>query len=87
MWVMVAANGLNVLFNWFLIYGACGFPELGLLGAGISTMGSRVVMALVLVGIFMYKGDFKTYRTNMFAGHVNRTDFAEMNRLGLPVSP
>ena len=86
MWVMVAANGLNVLFNWFLIYGACGFPELGLLGAGISTMGSRVVMALVLAGIFMYKGDFKTYRTNMFAGHVNRTDFAEMNRLGLPVA-
>lgn len=86
MWVMVAANGLNVLFNWFLIYGACGFPELGLLGAGISTMGSRVVMTLVLAGIFMYKGDFKTYRTNMFAGHVNRTDFAEMNRLGLPVA-
>lgn len=86
MWVMVAANGLNVLFNWFLIYGTCGFPELGLLGAGISTMGSRVVMALVLAGIFMYKGDFKTYRTNMFAGHVNRTDFAEMNRLGLPVA-
>ena len=43
-------------------------------------------MALVLAGIFMYKSDFKTYRSSMLEGHVNRSDFVEMNRLGLPVA-
>ena len=43
MWVMIGGNVVNILFNWLLIYGVGPFPELGLLGAGIYTMGWRVV--------------------------------------------
>mgnify|MGYP002726681999 FL=1 len=39
MWTMVGGNLLNILFNWLLIYGVGGFPEMGLLGAGIATLG------------------------------------------------
>ena len=33
MWIILAANTVNILGNYFLIYGNCGFPELGLIGA------------------------------------------------------
>ena len=86
MWVMVVGNVVNILFNWLLIYGVGGFPELGLLGAGISTMGSRVLMALSLVVILLVDKQYRMYRSDISAGRVNRPDFGEMNRLGWPVA-
>lgn len=86
MWVMVVGNVLNIFFNWLLIYGVGGMPELGLLGAGISTMGSRVLMALLLVVIMLVHKDFAGYRQGVARGCVNRHDFLEMNRLGWPVA-
>ena len=44
MFVILGGNVLNIFGNYVLIYGAFGMPELGLLGAGISTMVSRIVM-------------------------------------------
>lgn len=37
MWIILGADVLNILGNYLLIFGKFGFPELGLLGAGIST--------------------------------------------------
>lgn len=45
MWVMIAGNVFNIFFNWMLIYGVGPFPEMGLLGAGLATLGSRMLMA------------------------------------------
>lgn len=42
MYVMLSANVVNIIGNYFLIYGHGGFPELGLTGAGISTLFSRI---------------------------------------------
>ena len=86
MWVMIAGNLLNILFNWLLIYGIGPFPELGLIGAGLSTTGSRIFMALALVVILSARGEFKLYRRGIAEGRINRHDFAEMNRLGWPVA-
>jgi MATE family multidrug resistance protein len=49
LWVILIANVFNVIFNWILIFGHLGFPALGLLGAGIATMLTRVVSLLGLV--------------------------------------
>lgn len=86
MWTMIGGNCLNILFNWLLIYGVGGFPELGLLGAGLSTMGARIVMAVALVVVLVSRKEFRPYLTSLFTGKVNRADFNEMNRLGWPVA-
>lgn len=49
--VSIIANLVNVGLNYLLIYGAFGFPELGLNGAAWATLISRVVMALMMVWI------------------------------------
>ncbi len=46
----VAANILNWFGNWLLITGRWGFPALGVNGSAYSTLGSRVFMALALIG-------------------------------------
>ncbi len=86
MWVMIGGNIINILGNWVLIYGIGPCPELGLLGAGISTMGSRIFMAIVMVGVVLCNKKFRAYRQDLIHSSVNKADFKEMNRLGWPVA-
>ncbi len=86
MWVMVGGNLVNILFNWLLIYGVCGFPELGLLGAGISTMSSRILMALALGVILFSNKRYAVYKKSLLESRITSSDFKEMNRLGWPVA-
>lgn len=86
MWVMIMGNVINILGNWMLIYGVGPFPELGLLGAGISTMSSRIFMALVMLGVVTFRKKFRQYRQDILHSSINKADFKEMNRLGWPVA-
>ena len=86
MWVMIAGNIANILGNWMLIYGVGPFPELGLLGAGLSTLLSRILMAAAMVSVVMSRKKFQQYRTDIIQSHTNKADFKEMNRLGWPVA-
>lgn len=45
----VAAITVNLVFNYFLIFGTCGFPRLEVRGAAIATVMSRYVEMLVVV--------------------------------------
>ncbi len=45
----VVAVLINLTFNWLLIYGNCGFPEMGVKGAAIATLISRYVEAFIVV--------------------------------------
>ncbi|MBQ9965460.1 MAG: MATE family efflux transporter [Clostridia bacterium] len=45
----VAAIFVNVVFNYFLIFGKFGFPKLGVAGAAIATSLSRFVEAAILI--------------------------------------
>ncbi|MEP2025227.1 MAG: MATE family efflux transporter [Reichenbachiella sp.] len=56
MYISVAGNALNVFFNYGLIYGELGMPEMGLIGAGWASLISRVIMAISMVAfVLTYK--------------------------------
>lgn len=44
----IVAVLVNLVFNYLLIYGKCGFPELGVSGAAIATVMSRYVEAVIV---------------------------------------
>lgn len=57
MWLLLGGNVMNIIGNYILIYGKFGIPEMGLLGAGISTLASRIMMVIVFALIFSVLND------------------------------
>ncbi len=55
MWILLSCNLLNIFGNYMLIYGNLGAPELGLTGAGISTLTVRILATLTICSIFFLK--------------------------------
>lgn len=85
MWILLAGNAVNIFGNWCLIFGKMGCPEMGLLGAGISTLVSRILTLAIFVCIFFFSKKYAAYRKGFSGGHLNRADFMALNRLGWPV--
>lgn len=86
MWLLVAGNVLNICGNYVLIYGKLGFPELGLLGAGLSTLASRVVMVGCYVALFFLSRRFAVYREGFLRAPWARDVMRRLNALGWPVA-
>ena len=45
----VAAILVNLVFNYFLIFGKCGFPEMGVTGAALATVFGQIVATLLAI--------------------------------------
>ena len=75
----------NASLNYVLIFGKLGFPALGLLGAGI---GSAITNLLMFVGLAVVVTRQRKFRRYRLFGRFWRSDwsrFAEIWRLGLPI--
>ncbi|MCM1405772.1 MAG: MATE family efflux transporter [[Clostridium] fimetarium] len=68
MWILLGCNALNILGNYVLIYGHWGFPELGLTGAGLSTLAARVIAPVVILIVFFTRADYRGYREAFLRG-------------------
>ncbi|WP_041721417.1 MATE family efflux transporter [Alkaliphilus metalliredigens] len=49
LWSNITGNLVNILFNFFLIYGIGFFPRLGIVGAGISTLFGSITTFLITI--------------------------------------
>lgn len=86
MFILVGGNVLNIVGNYLLIYGACGFPELGLLGAGLSTLFSRVVMAIVATVLFFSMRRYRVYAQGFKRSHLDGKLFRKINAMSWPLA-
>ncbi len=86
MWILIGGNVLNIVGNYLLIYGKFGFPELGLTGGGLSTLFSRIVMAVVFALIFFRSSRYTVYRQGFHQTRLNGADFRRLNRMGWPLA-
>ncbi len=60
------AVAVNAVFNWMLIFGKCGFPALGVVGAAIATVMSRFVECFIILFYTLAKRNKFTYITGVF---------------------
>lgn len=61
MLITLGCNALNVFLNFGFIYGYMGFPELGVTGAGVATLISRLMMPIIFIIIILIKKEYRNY--------------------------
>lgn len=84
--ILMGGNLLNIFGNWVLIYGKCGFPELGLLGAGLSTLISRIIMLAAFAAWIMTSRQFSQYREAFIRSRITRRGIRRLFGLGYPLA-
>ena len=60
-WFIIISNALNIFGNWLLIGGEMGFPRLGLVGAGLSTLFARLFCMVGIVAIYLLSRKRREY--------------------------
>lgn len=84
--LLMGGNILNIIGNWVLIYGKAGFPEMGLLGAGISTLVSRIVMFAVFLLYIMKSARFIQYSTAFRTAAVSMSGIRKLFGMSYPLA-
>ena len=86
MYVILGGNVANIFGNWLLIFGNLGMPELGLFGAGVATMVSRIAMFAAFVIIFMTRRRYRPYRETFLSGSLRLATLCHIGGISLPVA-
>ena len=84
MYATIIANALNIVLNYLLIFGTFGFPKMGIIGAAIGTLVSRVVMLLFLWYLLNKKKKFHFYVTGFNFRKLERRVVDKIISLGFP---
>ncbi len=86
MWIILGGNLLNIVGNYALIFGNMGAPELGLTGAGISTLASRLLTAAAIAAFFIFSKRAAQIRQGFAASRLRGDMLARIWHTSLPVS-
>lgn len=86
MWIILISNVMNIIGNWLLIYGNCGCPELGLTGAGLSTLVARVFCPVVIIMVFFLSKRYRDYSRGFIKSGFTKDEIYNINRTSWPVA-
>jgi MATE family multidrug resistance protein len=85
MLIIYASVGLNIVLNWVFIYGRLGAPAMGLDGAGLATLLSRVAMAVAMLAYVRTSRRTRDWLPPAWFGGWTAARLREQWRLGFPV--
>lgn len=84
MWSAIFANVINVLLNYLLIYGKFGFPRMELIGAGLGTLISRILMLAFIMYIVHTKDVFSVFVNRIRFSNIKKRFVLKVFNVGYP---
>ncbi len=86
MYITLFSNFLNIFLNWILIFGHFGFEPMGVKGAAIATLISRVVMLVLFVILFFELKCYNRYITLFTTPFVEIKVVRQILKTSIPLS-
>jgi len=83
MWTNFISLGINTVFDYILIFGKLGFPEMGIKGAAIATVISGAAPILIY-GYFIFGPKYNIKYKTLSNFNFNNELFGRMLKFGLP---
>lgn len=83
--ITLVSNAMNIVLNYLLIYGKLGFPEMGVVGAGMATFFSRLAMPIIFYAVFYYKRSLFRYFRFFGMRVFSLSEQYELGKLGFPI--
>ncbi len=84
MYATIIANVVNVILNYLLIFGSFGFPKMGIVGAAIGTLVSRILMVVYIWYLLKSKEKFHSYVTSFNFKKIENRVMKTIVGLGFP---
>ena len=84
MYSIFMANAVHIFFNYVLIYGVWFFPKLGIIGAALGTVISRIMMVVFMHYLLKYNDELKIYFTKVKFNHIRKKILKQIINLGFP---
>jgi MATE family multidrug resistance protein len=84
MYAIFLANIIHVFINYMLIYGIWIFPKLGILGAALGTVISRIMMVVFMHFIMKNNVQLNPYFKNFSFREIKKTMLKKIASLGIP---
>jgi MATE family multidrug resistance protein len=84
MYAIIMANVVHVVVNYWLIYGIWIFPKMGILGAGLGTVISRIAMVVFMHFILINHKTLRPYFKNFSFSEIKKPVIQKLVNLGLP---
>ena len=84
MYATILANIINIILNYILIFGKFGAPQMGIVGAAIGTLVSRIIMLFFLWWLLKGKEKSKNYVSQIKLFVLDNKMIKKVVNLGLP---
>jgi len=84
MYAIFMANIVHIIINYMLIYGVWIFPKLGIIGAALGTVISRILMVVFMHYIMKSNAQLNPYFNNFSFREIKKTMLKKIASLGIP---
>ena len=84
MYSIFMANVVHIFFNYVLIYGVWFFPKMGIIGAALGTVISRIMMVVFMHYLLKYNQELQVYFTKFNFNQIRKKILKQIINLGFP---